>query len=75
MSNARWSNSNKMEKQLADVYKLKGNWFYAEMIQDLERHKNTYFTLSPKTTDKAFTSPSEETYEIKIQNVDAKRPY
>lgn len=38
VSNARRSNSNKMQRQLADVYKLKGNRFYAEMIQDLERH-------------------------------------
>ena len=72
------------KKQLGDTFKLKGNSFYGKMIEDLEKHTNTKFTIDEKLVDQAFRSPFfadlEEingAYQISMRkrSVDIKRPY
>ena len=72
------------KKQQDNVAKLKGNSFYGKMIEGLDCHQSTKFTLEERVVDKALRSPFfddlEEiggAYEIKEfkQTVMIKRPY
>ena len=85
MANARReADKDPLKKQLGNVAKIKGNSFYGEMIEDLDRRKSTKFALEERVVDKALRSPFyrnleeiDGVYEIKEfkQTVMIKRPY
>ena len=85
MANARReADKDPLKKQLGNVAKIKGNSFYGEMIEDLDRRKSTKFALEERVVDKALRSPFYDNleeiggaYEIKEfkRTVMIKRPY
>ena len=44
-------------KQLSDTFKLNGNSFYGNMIEDIMKHLKTTFTIDKELVDKSFRSP------------------
>ena len=59
----RDADQDKNKKQLGDTAKLKGNSFYGQMIENLEKHISTKFTTDEKLIDKIFRSPFFEDLE------------
>ena len=59
----RDADNDKNKKQLGDTAKLKGNSFYGEMIENLEKHISTKFTTDEKLIDEIFRSPFFEDLE------------
>ena len=58
LTNARHeADKDSLKKQLGNVAKLKGNSFYAKMIEDKGRHKRTRFTCEERVVVKALRSP------------------
>ena len=85
VANARHeADKDPLKKQLGDVAKLKGNSFYGNMLEDLDRHKSTKFTRKEMVVGKVLRSPFFDNleeiggvYEIKEskRTVMIKRPY
>ena len=59
----RDADNDKNKKQLGDTAKLKGNSFYGNMIENLEKHISTKFTTDEKLIDEIFRSPFFEDLE------------